>query len=87
MRAHRIDGFVQIAGCAVKKMFAGCRAPEGVTVEVMAWHGTELNVSVEIIFLDNPSLHNLPRFYAIIGDGESLVIPQTGYFWICEGLT
>jgi hypothetical protein len=68
MRAHRIDGFVQVTGCAVKKMFPGGRAPEGVTVEVMARHGTQFNVTVKIIFLDHPSLHNHPRFCVIIGD-------------------
>jgi hypothetical protein len=57
---HRVQRFGQIAGSAVKQMFASSRAPEGVAIEAMARLRTQFDIALKTILLKNPSLHKAP---------------------------
>jgi hypothetical protein len=61
MSVHRVQCLAQITRCSVKKMFAGARTPEGVSIKAAAGLRTQLHVPPKAIFLKNPSLHIAPR--------------------------
>ena len=61
MSVHRVQCLAQITRCSIKKMFAGARTPEGVSIKAAAGLRTQLHVPPKAIFLKNPSLHIAPR--------------------------
>jgi hypothetical protein len=71
---QRIESFGQIARSPVKKVFAG-GPPEGVAVKAMTRPRTQFDVSVELVFLNHPSLHDVPRFSGIIFDAMNACNP------------
>jgi hypothetical protein len=61
-------------------MFAGVSATEGVAVKAMPRLRLEPYVALKVVFLNNPVLHDVPRFRVIIVNTRKHVIPQIGYF-------
>jgi hypothetical protein len=76
---QRSQSFSQITRRPIKEVFAGLCPPEGVAIKAMAAPRTQFDVSVIILFLNDPSLHKCPQFSSIFFERLKAVIPQMGY--------